>query len=165
VIQLLLILFRCHQAGEILELKSIRLKVNLSDGLECVQYQCICDVERVSTDIYFFQLHTILFKVYKDIAILGLFLSERVRIHEFDESILVNVKSRLPILCHLILSLVVVHQVGPKIEYVRNIRQLFFFRLALYFKVQFVILAAILLLQRQIIPLQIDDHGEELLRL
>ena len=113
MIQLLLILIRCHQASEILEFKGIWLKVHLSDGLNSVQYQCVCYVEGVGTDIYFFQLHTILFKVYNDIAILGLLLSERIRIHEFDESINFNVKSRLPILCHLILSLVVVHQVGP----------------------------------------------------
>jgi len=133
VIKLLLILIRCHQAVDILELKSIRLKVHLSDGLDSVQYQCVCNVERVCANIYFFQLHTILFKVYKDIAILGLLLSERVRIHEFDESINFNVKSRLPILCHFILCLVVVHQVGPEVEDVGDIRQLFFFRLPLDF--------------------------------
>lgn len=63
MIQLLLILICRYQTVDILELKGIWLKVDLSDGLDRVQDQSVCDVEGVGADIYFFQLHTVLFKV------------------------------------------------------------------------------------------------------
>ena len=69
-----------------------------------------------------------------------------------------NTKYELLIVCHLVLGLIVVHQVRPEVKDTADIWQFIFFRLSFNFKVKNVEFAALLLLKSQISCLKIDNH-------